>query len=100
MKLKVKAKEVDGIVKAKMLVRHAMETGRRKDKEGKLVPAHHITELKVVYKGDTVFHSEFGPAVSKDPFIAFGFKGSSGGTFSVSAIDNKGQTGQIDVTII
>jgi sulfur-oxidizing protein SoxZ len=99
MKIKVKAKEKNGIIKAKMLIKHVMETGRRKDKEGKLIPAHHLTELKAEYKGEIVFSAEFGPAVSKDPFIAFSFAGASGDSFTISAVDTKGETGQAEVTV-
>ncbi|MFT4927243.1 MAG: sulfur-oxidizing protein SoxZ [Phenylobacterium sp.] len=96
MKIKVKAKEKKGIVKVKMLVQHPMKTGRTKDANGVLIPAHHLTEVKVDYKGDTVFHGEFGTAVSKDPFMAFSFKGSKGDSFKISAVDNQGKTGTAD----
>jgi sulfur-oxidizing protein SoxZ len=99
MKIKVKAKEKNGIVKVKMLIKHIMETGRRKDEAGALVPAHHLTEVKVEHQDNTVFHGEFGTAISKDPFIAFAFKGSKGDTFSVSSVDNLGETGQAQVTV-
>ena len=99
MRIKVKAKEKNGIVKVKMLVKHIMETGRRKDEAGALIPAHHLTEVKVEYQGNRVFHGEFGTAVSKDPFIAFAFKGAKGDTFEVSSIDNLGKTGQAQVTV-
>jgi len=99
MKIKVKAKAKDGVVKAKMLIRHPMETGRRKDKKGKLIPANHITEISVDYKGNTVFHAEFGPGISKDPFLAFAFQGSSGDTFTVSVMDTSGKTGEVEATV-
>lgn len=99
MRIKVKAKEKSGVVKVKMLVKHPMETGRRKDKEGQTIAAHHLTEVKVDYKGEVVFHGEFGTAVSKDPFMAFAFKGVKGDTFNVNSVDNLGKTGQSQVTI-
>ena len=100
MKIKVKAKEKEGIVEARMLVKHPMHTGRSKDKKtGKIIPANHITEISVEYKNKTVFHAEFGPGVSKDPFLGFRFKGTSGDKFNVSAIDPNGQTGNAEATI-
>ncbi len=93
IKVKLKAKEKNGIVKAKMLIKHPMESGRRKDKEGKLIPIHHLKEVKVEYKGEVVFQAEIGIGVSKDPFMAFSFKGAKGESFSVSAVDSKGMTG-------
>ncbi len=99
MKIKAKAKAKNGVVKAKMLVKHPMETGRRKDKKGKLIPANHITEVSVEYKNNMVFHAEFGPGVSKDPFLAFAFQGASGDRFTISVIDTKGITGKTEVTV-
>lgn len=99
IKVKVKAKEKKGIVKAKMLIKHPMESGMRKDKEGKLIPIHHLKEIKVEYKGEVVFQAEIGTGVSKDPFVAFAFKGTKGESFSVSALDSKDETGNSEVTI-
>ncbi len=99
IKVKVKAKEKKGVVKTKMLIKHPMESGMRKDKEGKLIPIHHLKEIKVEYKGAVVFQAEIGTGVSKDPFVAFAFKGSKGETFSVSVIDSKGETGSSEVVI-
>ena len=44
-RIKIKAVEKSGIVTVKALIKHPMETGRRKDHEGKFVAFHHITEL-------------------------------------------------------
>ncbi len=99
IKVKAKAKEKKGIVKAKLLIKHPMESGMRKDKEGKLIPIHHLTEVTVIYKGETVFHGEFGTGVSKDPFVAFSFKGAKGDTFTVDVLDSKGMTGGGEITI-
>lgn len=99
IKVKVKAKEKTGIVKAKMLIKHPMESGRRKDKEGKLIPIHHLKEVKAEYKGEVIFQAEIGTGVSKDPFLAFSFKGAKGETLSVSAVDSKGETGNFEAKI-
>jgi len=99
IKVKTKAKEKKGLVKTKILIKHPMESGMRKDKEGNLIPIHHLKELKVAYKGEIVFQGEFGTGVSKDPFVAFSFKGTKGDTFTVEAIDSKGETGGGEITI-
>jgi sulfur-oxidizing protein SoxZ len=99
IKIKVKAKEKNGIVKAKMLIKHPMESGMRKDKEGKLIPIHHLKEVSVEYKGEVIFQAEIGTGISKDPFIAFAFKGTKGETFQVTALDSKGMTGNTEMKI-
>jgi len=91
--MKIKAKSKNGIVKVKMLLKHNMESGRRKDKKtGELIPAHYITQVSATADGTKVFHAEFGTAVSKNPYIAFSYKGDAGGTVQISWVDNKGET--------
>lgn len=98
--MRVKASERNGSVIVKMLMQHPMETGRRKDSDGNLVPGHYITEVEAVHNGERVYHSELGPAVSKDPYLAFTFTGAgSGDTFTVSWVDNKGESETTDVSI-
>lgn len=91
--MKVKASVRDGMVLVKMLMQHPMETGRRKNKDGNLIPGHYITEVQATHTGELVFHGELGPAVSKDPYLAFSFSGgASGENFTVSWVDNMGET--------
>jgi sulfur-oxidizing protein SoxZ len=82
-----------------MLIKHEMETGRRKDPSGKLIPAHFIQELKVTYKDKVVLLAEFGPTVSKDPYLAFNFAGTKGDTVYFETKDNKGATEKAEAMI-
>ena len=50
--IKLKATAENGETTVKALIKHPMETGRRKDKEsGELVPAQYIEEVTVSYQG-------------------------------------------------
>ena len=45
------------------------------------------------HAGKTVFTALWGPAVSKDPYLKFSFKGAKkGDELKVSWVDNKGAT--------
>ena len=92
--IKIRAKEKDGIVYVKALMRHAMETGTRKDKKtGELIPAHYIQEVTVRHGDDVVMAANWGAAVSKNPYLAFKFKGGvKGDSLTLSWVDNRGQT--------
>ncbi len=46
---------------------------------GMTIPAHHITEVLCERKVDVLFSSQWGPGVSKHPFVAFNLKGISEG---------------------
>jgi sulfur-oxidizing protein SoxZ len=89
--MKIRAAVKDGVTEVKILMQHDMETGLRKDAEGKLVPAWFITEVKAQYQGRTVLEAQFGQSVSKNPYLVFRFKGGAAGEkVAVSWVDNTG----------
>ncbi|MBL8477575.1 MAG: thiosulfate oxidation carrier complex protein SoxZ [Methyloversatilis sp.] len=84
----------------KILMSHDMETGQRKDASGALVPAHHITELTATHNGRVVLAAQFGPAVSKNPYLQFKFAGGAkGDKVNVSWVDNKGDKRTDEVVV-
>lgn len=89
--MRIRATEKDGIVDVKILMRHDMESGQRKDAAGKTVPAWFIQNLNVKAQGKDVFNAHFGSAISKDPFLNFKYKGSKGDKLTVSWLDTKGE---------
>ncbi len=91
--MRIRASVKEGVTEVKVLMQHEMETGLRKDADGKLVPAWHITEITATYQGKTVLDGQFGTAVSKNPYLVFRFKGGKQGEkVSVKWIDNKGDS--------
>lgn len=84
----------------KALITHAMETGLRKGKDGNKIPAHHITEVTCEHAGKTVMVAQWGPAVSKNPYLAFKFKGAKAGdAVKLSWVDNKGESDSTEAKI-
>ncbi|MEZ0121168.1 MAG: thiosulfate oxidation carrier complex protein SoxZ [Candidatus Reddybacter sp.] len=98
--MKIKAKVKKDITKVKMLIKHPMETGRRKDQDGNVIPGLYITEVSASHNSQPVFYAEVGQAVSKDPYMAFSFKGGmSGDKVSITWIDSSGATGKGEAAI-
>ena len=98
--MRVRALEQGGITEIKILMRHDMETGLRKDAGGKTVPAHFIQQISVRHKDHEVLSAQFGPAISKDPFVGFKFKGGAkGDKVSVTWVDNLGEKRSDDAVI-
>ncbi|WP_374623638.1 thiosulfate oxidation carrier complex protein SoxZ [Pandoraea sp.] len=98
--MRIRATEAGGVVEVKVLMSHIMETGQRKDASGNIVPAHFIQNVTVTCNGKTVLSAEWGPAVSKDPFMAFKFKGAKkGDKVTVTWVDNKGDSRTDETTI-
>ena len=89
--MRIRAVAKDGVVNVKVLMSHEMETGQRKDNAGNVVPAHFIQNVTATYNGKTVLSAQWGPAVSKNPFLEFNFKGGQKGEkIQVTWTDNKG----------
>lgn len=98
--MKIRAAVVDGVTEVKILMQHEMETGLRKDAEGVLVPAWFITEVKAQHQGRTVLEAQFAQSISKNPYLAFRFKGGAAGDkITVSWVDNKGDSRSDEVSI-
>jgi sulfur-oxidizing protein SoxZ len=92
--IKVRAKLEGDATTVKALIQHPMETGLVKDKKtGQLIPAHFIQEVTCEHNGAVVMTALWGPAVSKNPYLSFKFKGAKAGdTLKMSWVDNKGQS--------
>ena len=90
---KIRAQVRGDVADIKILMSHPMETGRRKDTTGELVPAHYIQNVTATLNGKTVLDAQWGIAVSKNPFLGFRVKGAKvGDEVTVSWVDNKGAT--------
>jgi len=99
--IKMKAKAENGETTVKALIKHPMETGQRKDKDsGKMVPAHYIKEVTCSYQGEPVLTTEWGPTISKNPFLSFKFTGGAPGEMiELAWTDNKGDSDSASATI-
>ncbi len=100
MSMKVKVKLKGSEAKVKLLVRHPMETGRRKDDSGAVIPAKYIQTLTCEANGQLCFESQFGTGVSKDPFLSFTLLNrSAGDKLKFKWVDNTGDSGEKEVAI-
>ena len=91
--MKIRAKANGDEVEVKVLMAHEMETGQRKGSDGQLVPAWFIQEVTASVNGKAVMTAQWGPAVSKNPYLQFKVKGAKAGDkVAVSWKDNKGES--------
>ena len=99
--MRIRAQLMGTAVDVRVLMAHEMETGQRKDGTGKIVPAHFIQSISATHNGKTVLSAQWGPAVSKNPFLSFRFTGGKlGDKVAVTWVDNKGdkRTDEVAVT--
>lgn len=99
--IKIRARKSDSpTVSVKALIKHPMETGRRRDDDDKLIPAHFIQKVMVEHKGEVVFEAYWGTGVSKNPFVSFEFGGAEvGDKLKLSWFDNLGQSDSIETAV-
>jgi sulfur-oxidizing protein SoxZ len=98
--MKIRANAVGDATEVKVLMNHEMETGQRKDAQGKVIPAWFIQNVTAAWNGKTVLSAQWGPAISKNPFLSFRFKGGAkGDKVKVTWVDNKGETRTDEATI-
>lgn len=98
--MRIRATEQPDGVEVRVLMSHEMETGQRRDGAGKIVPAHFISNVTVSHAGKPVLNAEWGPAVAKNPYLQFRFKGGKKGEkITVVWVDNKGETRTDEATI-
>ncbi len=98
--MKIRASMMGDKVVVKVLMAHEMETGQRKDSAGKAIPAWFIQNVTATHNGKTVLSAQWGPAVSKNPFLEFRFSGGKAGEkVVVTWTDNKGDKRSDEATI-
>ena len=98
--MRIRAQASGDKANVRVLMTHEMESGQRKDAAGQLVPAWHITEVSAALNGKPVLAAEWGPAVSKNPFLQFVIKGAKAGDkVAVTWKDNKGDTRTDEATV-
>jgi sulfur-oxidizing protein SoxZ len=98
--MKMRATLAAGYTDIRVLMTHPMETGLRKDQDGKLVPMHFIQSVIVKVNGKTVIDSQTSQAVSRNPVFSFRLKGGArGDKIEVSWVDNHGETNSTEAAV-
>jgi len=98
--MKIRAAMKGDVCEIRVLMSHVMETGMRKDADGKTVPAHFIQNLTVAVNGNVMVSGQTGPSVSRNPVFGFKVKGpKAGDKVTVNWVDNKGDKRTDEATV-
>ncbi len=99
--IRVRAVANGDTTEVQSLIQHPMDSGFVKGPDGKLIPPHYIEVVMFEAGGKTVFTGFWGPAVSKDPYLKFSFKGAKkGDKLKISWVDNEGKSDSTVGTIM
>ena len=98
--MKMRATLGAGYTDVRVLMTHPMETGQRKDSDGKLIPLHFIQQLTVKLNGRTVVEGQTSQGISRNPVFSFRIKGGAkGDRIEVAWLDNNGETNKTEATV-
>ena len=98
--MRIRAQASGDKATVRVLMSHEMETGQRKDASGNLIPAWFIQEVAATLNGKTVMTAQWGPSVSKNPFLQFSIKGAKAGDkVGVTWTDNNGGRRSDEATV-
>ena len=98
--MKMRAKLTGDVTEVKVIISHPMETGRKKDDFGVLIPAHFIQLVTVTLNDKPVLEMQWGTGISKNPYLTFYLKGAKvGDKITVTWHDNLGKTGTGEIAV-
>ena len=78
------------IIEIKTLISHEMETGRRLDSQGKVVPRKIINSFIARFNGREVFRAAWHPSISANPYQSFFLKATESGLLDFIWKDDEG----------
>jgi sulfur-oxidizing protein SoxZ len=98
--MKIRATLKGDLAEVRVLMVHPMETGQRKDTDGKLVPMHFIQEVQVRVNGKLALEGQISQGVSRNPVFSFRLKGvKAGDKLEIAWLDNRGERSQAETAI-
>lgn len=83
----------------RVLVQHPMETGFRRDMDGKAVPMNVVETIVCRLAGREVFRAELGTGMSANPYVAFHAVAEASGELVVEWRDDRGEQGRSSVAV-
>ncbi len=98
---KIRARMKGNAALVKVLIRHPMETGRRKDGvTGERVPRHFIRELRCEHNGEPVLTADWSWGVARNPYLSFRIlEARPGDRVRIQWRDNRGEDDAIETLV-
>jgi len=88
------------VTELKIIILHPMRTGRSKNDDGQLLPAHFMQLMQVVLNGQVIIDVQTGTGISRNPYFTFYIQEAKvGDVIAVNWQDNLGYEGHGRVTV-
>jgi sulfur-oxidizing protein SoxZ len=99
--MKMRAKLKGDITEVKVIISHPMETGRKKDDFGQIIPAHFIQLVTATLNDKPVLEMQWGTGISKNPYLTFYIKGAKiDDKITITWHDNLGKTASGETAVV
>lgn len=72
------------VVEVRATLAHAMETGYRRDGDGRMLARDIVRRIEARIDGELVFAADWFPAIAANPFVAFSLVATASGTLQIS----------------
>ena len=83
----------------RVLVQHPMETGFRRDMNGRAIPLNVLDRVTCRYAGREVFSAELGSGMAANPYISFFVTAEASGPIQVEWSDDRGEKGSFSANV-
>ncbi len=101
VKARIPAKAKRGeIIEIKAQLTHDMESGQRKDKEGKTIPRRIVNKFVCTWNGEPVSSGEWHSAVSANPFTTVYALATESGKLKLAWHDEAGEVYEFSQDIV
>lgn len=88
------------VTELKIIILHPMRTGRSKNDDGQLLPAHFMQLMQVVLNGQVIIDVQTGTGISRNPYFTFYLQDAKvGDVIAVNWQDNLGYEGHGQVSV-
>lgn len=88
------------VFEVRTLLGHPMETGYRRDSDGRMLPRDIVRTLEVRLAGERVFAADLHPAIAANPFVAFTLVAQQGGPLEIRWRGDNGFAHTETVTLV
>jgi sulfur-oxidizing protein SoxZ len=75
----------------KTLISHPMETGQRKDDQGRIIPRMIVNRFVCRLNGEKLFSADLAAAISANPYLSFFAVANAGGKLELEWTDDAGK---------
>jgi sulfur-oxidizing protein SoxZ len=82
--------KIGDVIEVKTLISHVMETGQRKEADGRPIARSIINSFTATFAGTEVFKAELHPGISANPYLAFHMRVPGPGEFEFAWVDDSG----------